>query len=267
MPLALLQQAAARALRPAQRGAALDPAADRRAAPHDRPRAALPPARRLRRASTRRADELIEAVLADEPQDVEPLIGALEAGARDRAGRLPRDRRSCCRSTSSLWAVVRGLDRRRVFKFAYESRSAATRASCTSTTRRAAPRRELPRRGRGARGPQGAHGRCSSMVRPAGGSPPASRDADRPALYFAPSRRCPGARARGRLRGRALARSSAPAALVAIGHRAARRAAVAVRRPPGAAGHRRLRRSASCSRPRPCSRCSSCAPTSTRCCG
>jgi hypothetical protein len=63
--------------------------------------------------------DLIEAVLADEPQDVEPEIAALEAAHgvelvdfRATAGVLSR--------LFILWAVVRGLDRRRVYKFAYD---------------------------------------------------------------------------------------------------------------------------------------------------
>jgi len=65
------------------------------------------------------ADELIEAVLADEPQALEPQIDALEAAHgiklvdfRATAAVLSRN--------FILWAVVRGLERRRVFKFAYD---------------------------------------------------------------------------------------------------------------------------------------------------
>jgi hypothetical protein len=64
------------------------------------------------------AGELVEAVLADEPCDVDDDIAALEAahgvelaGFRAIATQLSR--------SFILWAVVRGLDRRRVFKFAY----------------------------------------------------------------------------------------------------------------------------------------------------
>jgi hypothetical protein len=57
------------------------------------------------------ADELIEAVLADEPQDLEAQIAALElADFRAIATVLSR--------SFIAWAIVRGLDRRRVFKFA-----------------------------------------------------------------------------------------------------------------------------------------------------
>jgi hypothetical protein len=65
------------------------------------------------------AGELIEAVLADEPKDVGERIAALEAthgldlaDFRAIAGALSR--------RFILWAIVRGVDRRRVFKFAYE---------------------------------------------------------------------------------------------------------------------------------------------------
>jgi hypothetical protein len=65
------------------------------------------------------AGDLIEAVLVDEPQDLEPEIDALAAahgidlvGFRATAGVLSR--------YFILWAVVRGLERRRVYKFAYD---------------------------------------------------------------------------------------------------------------------------------------------------
>ena len=63
------------------------------------------------------ADELIEAVLADEPRDVEHLIGALE----EAHGIELADFRAIATVLSQnfiAWAIVRGLDRRRVFKFA-----------------------------------------------------------------------------------------------------------------------------------------------------
>ena len=65
------------------------------------------------------ASELIEAVLADEPQDVEPLIGALE----EAHGIELADFRATAIVLSQYfiaWAIVRGLDRRRVFKFAFD---------------------------------------------------------------------------------------------------------------------------------------------------
>jgi hypothetical protein len=65
------------------------------------------------------ADELIETVLADEPQDVEPQIAALEAAH----GVELADFRSIATVLSRsfiAWAIVRGLDRRRVFKFAFD---------------------------------------------------------------------------------------------------------------------------------------------------
>jgi hypothetical protein len=63
------------------------------------------------------ASELVEAVLADEPRDVEPLIGALE----EAHGIELADFRATAVVLSQYfiaWAIVRGLDRRRVFKFA-----------------------------------------------------------------------------------------------------------------------------------------------------
>jgi hypothetical protein len=65
------------------------------------------------------AGELVEAVLADEPQDVGPRIDALEAAH----GVELVDFRAIAAVLSQhfiLWAVVRGVDRRRVFKFAYD---------------------------------------------------------------------------------------------------------------------------------------------------
>jgi hypothetical protein len=65
------------------------------------------------------ADELIEAVLADEPQDVEQLIGALE----EAHGVELADFRATAIVLSQYfiaWAIVRGLDRRRVFKLAFD---------------------------------------------------------------------------------------------------------------------------------------------------
>ena len=65
------------------------------------------------------AGELIEAVLADAPQDVEPQIAAFE----EAHGVELADFRATASVLSGrfiLWAVVRGLDRRRVFKFAFD---------------------------------------------------------------------------------------------------------------------------------------------------
>jgi hypothetical protein len=65
------------------------------------------------------AGDLIELVLADEPQDVEADIAALE----EAHGIALVDFRSSASVLSGsfiLWAVVRGLDRRRVYKFAYD---------------------------------------------------------------------------------------------------------------------------------------------------
>jgi len=65
------------------------------------------------------AGDLIETVLADEPQDVEAEIAALEAAH----GVELADFRSTAAVLSRYfiaWAIVRGLDRRRVFKFAFD---------------------------------------------------------------------------------------------------------------------------------------------------
>ena len=65
------------------------------------------------------AGELIEAVLADEPRHIEPQIVAFE----DAHGAELTDFRATATVLSGsfiLWAIVRGVDRRRVFKFAYD---------------------------------------------------------------------------------------------------------------------------------------------------
>lgn len=65
------------------------------------------------------AGELVEAVLADDPRAVDAEIEALEAAH----GVLLADFRATAAELSRrfiLWAVVRGLERRRVFKFAYD---------------------------------------------------------------------------------------------------------------------------------------------------
>jgi hypothetical protein len=65
------------------------------------------------------AGELIEAVLADEPQELESQIAALEAAH----GVELADFRATATVLSHffiVWAIVRGLDRRRVFKFAVD---------------------------------------------------------------------------------------------------------------------------------------------------
>jgi hypothetical protein len=63
------------------------------------------------------AGDLIEAVLEDQPQDVEAEIAALEAA---HGVELPDFRATASVLSQSFiaWALVRGLDRRRVFKFA-----------------------------------------------------------------------------------------------------------------------------------------------------
>jgi hypothetical protein len=72
------------------------------------------------------AGELIEAVLEDEPQDLEPEIAALEAAH----GVVLADFRATATVLSRsfiVWAIVRGLDRRRVFKFAADEPVARAR--------------------------------------------------------------------------------------------------------------------------------------------
>jgi hypothetical protein len=71
------------------------------------------------------AGELIEAVLADEPRDVEPLIGAFE----EAHGIELADFRAIAAVLSQYfiaWAIVRGLDRRRIFKLAFDEPVART---------------------------------------------------------------------------------------------------------------------------------------------
>jgi hypothetical protein len=65
------------------------------------------------------AGELIEAVLADEPRDLEPQIAAFEDA---HAAELTdfRETASVLSDSFILWAIVRGVERRRVFKFAYD---------------------------------------------------------------------------------------------------------------------------------------------------
>lgn len=68
-------------------------------------------------AVTAAAGDLIEAVLADEPQELEGEIAALEASH----GVELADFRATAAVLSQnfiVWGIVRGLDRRRVFKFA-----------------------------------------------------------------------------------------------------------------------------------------------------
>jgi hypothetical protein len=60
------------------------------------------------------AHELIEAVLADEPQELEAEIAALEAAPDFRATAIVLSQYFIA------WAIVRGLDRRRVFKLAFD---------------------------------------------------------------------------------------------------------------------------------------------------
>lgn len=65
------------------------------------------------------ADELIEAVLADEPRDVEHLIAALENSHGIELADFSATAAVLSRYFIA-WAIVRGLDRRRVFKLAFD---------------------------------------------------------------------------------------------------------------------------------------------------
>ncbi len=65
------------------------------------------------------ADELIEAVLADEPQELEAEIAALEAAHGVDLADF-RATASVLSRSFIAWAIVRGVDRRRVFKFAFD---------------------------------------------------------------------------------------------------------------------------------------------------
>ena len=71
------------------------------------------------------AGELIEAVLEDQAQDLEGEIAALESA---HGVELPdfRATASVLSRYFILWAIVRGLDRRRVFKFAFDEPVART---------------------------------------------------------------------------------------------------------------------------------------------
>ena len=71
------------------------------------------------------AADLIEAVLADDPQAVEPQIAELESA---HGVELPdfRATASVLSRFFILWAIVRGLDRRRVYKFAFDEPAGRT---------------------------------------------------------------------------------------------------------------------------------------------
>lgn len=128
------------------------------------------------------ADELIEAVLADEPQDVEADIAALEAAH----GVELADFRSIAAVLSRsfiAWAIVRGLDRRRVFKFAYDEpvgrRSFVHLISAHGCTEAESYHVEVAV-------PADLKARSTLLVDRATGRRLAvgERDADRPALFF-----------------------------------------------------------------------------------
>ena len=180
------------------------------------------------------AGELIEAVLADEPRDVEPQIDALAAAHAVELADF-RATASVLSRYFILWAVVRGLDRRRVFKFAFDEPVGPGRASCTSSARRGCTEAESYHVEVAV--PGDLEARRTLLVdgatrRLAAGEP----DADRLSLL-------PGAGAaarvtadRDRLRGRALAVPRTGGAR-RLDHRAADRPAVPVLGPEGAARH------------------------------
>ena len=141
-----------------------------------------------------------------------------------------------------LWAVVRGLDRRRVFKFAYDE-PFSQRPGLTPTYFYDAPGcTEAWSYHVEVAVPQDLKARTTHLVDEATGAVLATgaRDADRPALYYSADPAHPPLLPQvvvgyGAERGRFLG----PAAIVATRHRPARGAAVAVRRPAGAGGQRR----------------------------
>ena len=104
------------------------------------------------------AGPVIEAVLGDGAD-----AGAVAQLERDHELAPLTEFRAMAASLSRyfvLWAVVRGLDRRRVFKFAYDepfSQRPGLTPTCFYECARLRRGVELPRRGGGAAGPQGAH--------------------------------------------------------------------------------------------------------------
>jgi hypothetical protein len=130
------------------------------------------------------AGPLIEAVLADRPGRVEDRIDALE---HDHALETLADFRAIADSLARnfiLWAVVRGLKRRRVFKFAHDE-GFAQRPGLThfydapGCTQAATFHVEVAV-------PEGLRARTTDLSDDATGAVLAAgeRDADRPAIYF-----------------------------------------------------------------------------------
>ncbi len=209
------------------------------------------------------ADELIEAVLADEPQDVEHLIGALEQAH----GIELVDFRATAVVLSQYfiaWAIVRGLDRRRVFKFASDE---PVRRSQFVYLIRASGCTEAESYHVEVVVPADLKARSTVLVDGATGRPLATgeRDTDRPAVYYRAEAPLPTAP---ELfidfvaeRWRFLAPAAFVATIIAL-----------LVAPPflfstsGRCPTRLAPRSAWCSPRRRCSRSSSCAPTSTRWC-
>jgi hypothetical protein len=128
------------------------------------------------------AGELIEAVLEDQPQNLEPEIAALEAAHGIELADF-RATAAVLSQSFIVWAIVRGLDRRRVFKFAVDEPVGRARFAYVI----------------GARGcteaesyhvevavPADLKARSSLLVDAATGRRLAAgeRDADRPALHF-----------------------------------------------------------------------------------
>ena len=212
------------------------------------------------------AGELIEAVLADEPQDLDDRIRALE----DEHGVDLADFRGSAAVLSRnfiLWAVVRGLERRRVFKFAFDEPLGRSpnfiffigAPGCTEAL-------SYHARGRGAGRGEGAQHAPARRGDGHGAQRRRARHRPSLALLRLRSGAAPGtARGRDRLRRRARA---LPRARRGRGHRhrPARRAAVRCSPTCKLWPAAPVRRSASCCRRRPSSRRSCCAPTSIPCC-
>jgi len=135
------------------------------------------------------AGELIEAVLADEPRDVEAEIAALEAA---HGVELPDFRATAIVLSQYFiaWAIVRGLDRRRVFKLAFDEpvgrKSFVYLVGAPGCTEAESYHLEVAV-------PEDIKARRTLLVdgatgrRLAAGEP----DADRPALYFRPEQPLP----------------------------------------------------------------------------
>jgi hypothetical protein len=130
------------------------------------------------------AGPVIEAVLAEEPQDVSDRIAALEG---DHGLEELTDFRATAHSLARnfvLWAVVRGLERRRVFKYAHDEGFAQGTGlshyySAPGSAQAATFHVEVAV-------PPGLRARTTELTDSASGAVLARgpRDADRPAIYY-----------------------------------------------------------------------------------